>query len=155
MKRPKMILFDYGQTLVAERCFDGVRGTAAVMEHAVENVRNLTPEEVQAEADKINRELKRFDPVARAQNTVEIPNHMFTGYLYESLGIKLDISSEETDRILWDEASPASLRKGCRRFLNSFGMREFGLRCLAILHMRARWSRSASTGFFRGIILNL
>ena len=117
MKRPKMILFDYGQTLVAERRFDGVRGTAAVMEHAVENVRNLTPEEVQAEADKINRELKRFDPVARAQNTVEIPNHMFTGYLYESLGIKLDISSEETDRIFWDEASPGKPTEGMPEFL--------------------------------------
>ena len=69
MKRPKMILFDYGQTLVAERRFDGVRGTAAVLKHAVENERNLTPEEVQAEADKINHELKRFDPAARAQNT--------------------------------------------------------------------------------------
>ena len=27
MRKPKMILFDYGQTLVAEDGFDGVKGT--------------------------------------------------------------------------------------------------------------------------------
>ncbi len=30
---PKMILFDYGQTLVNERKFDGVKGTAEVMRY--------------------------------------------------------------------------------------------------------------------------
>jgi hypothetical protein len=37
MTKPKMLLFDYGQTLVAEAPFDGVKGTAAVMRHAVRN----------------------------------------------------------------------------------------------------------------------
>lgn len=31
MKKPKMILFDYGQTLVNEQAFDGVKGTEAVL----------------------------------------------------------------------------------------------------------------------------
>lgn len=46
MKTPKMILFDYGQTLVAESKFDGVRGTAAVLQHAVRNKYNLSAEQV-------------------------------------------------------------------------------------------------------------
>ena len=37
MKKPQMILFDYGQTLVNEASFDGVKGTAAVMKYAVAN----------------------------------------------------------------------------------------------------------------------
>ena len=37
MNRPKMILFDYGQTLIAEKEFNGVRGTEAVLKHAVKN----------------------------------------------------------------------------------------------------------------------
>lgn len=113
-----MIIFDYGQTLVAEEKFDGVKGTAAVLKHAVENKYNLTPEQVQEEANSINQELKRFDPVARVQNTVEIPNHMFTGYLYESLGIKIDLSSEEIDRIFWDAASPGQPTKGLPELLS-------------------------------------
>ena len=118
IQKPKMILFDYGQTIISQDRFDGVKGTAAVMEHAVENRRGLTPEQVQNEADTINRELKRFDPASRARNTVEIPNHMFTAYLYESLGIKLDLTAEEIDRIFWDAASPGKPTEGMPEFLD-------------------------------------
>lgn len=37
MRMPQMILFDYGQTLVAEDSFDGVKGTVEVMRHAIQN----------------------------------------------------------------------------------------------------------------------
>ena len=37
MKMPKMILFDYGQTLVNEQRFNGVRGTEAVLKYATKN----------------------------------------------------------------------------------------------------------------------
>ena len=57
MNKPKMILFDYGQTLADEKKFDGIAGTKALLEYAVENKFNLTPEQIQAEADKINNEI--------------------------------------------------------------------------------------------------
>lgn len=62
MGSPKMILFDYGQTLVNERKFDGIRGTEAVLKYAIKNKYNRTAEEVQAAADTINHEIGRFDP---------------------------------------------------------------------------------------------
>ena len=37
MIKPKMILFDYGQTLINEVKFDGVKGTEAVLKYAVKN----------------------------------------------------------------------------------------------------------------------
>lgn len=37
VKEPRMILFDYGQTLVKQRPFDGVRGTEAVLKFATIN----------------------------------------------------------------------------------------------------------------------
>ena len=40
MKKPKMILFDYGQTLVNEQCFDGIKGTEAVLKYAKKNKYN-------------------------------------------------------------------------------------------------------------------
>ena len=116
-KRPKMILFDYGQTLVAEAAFDGIKGTEAVLAHAVENKHGLTAEQVQQEAKDINRELNRFDPAKRAENTVEIPNHMFTAYLYESLGLKIDLSAADIDRVFWDAAAPGQPTPGCAEFL--------------------------------------
>ena len=117
LSKPKMILFDYGQTLIAEERFDGVKGSKAVLHYASKNKYGLTPEQVQQEANAINKELRRFDPATRAQNTVEIPNYMFTSYLYESLGIKIDLSSDEMDRIFWDAASPGKPTDGVTEFL--------------------------------------
>ncbi len=46
MKKPKMILFDYGQTLVNAQSFDGVRRTEAVLQYAVKNPCHKSAEEV-------------------------------------------------------------------------------------------------------------
>ena len=106
MIKPKMILFDYGQTLVNEVSFDGVKGTAAVLKYAVKNKYNKTAEEVQNYANQLNKEIGRFDPEKRHLFQYEIPNYMFTRYLYESQGIEIDLSPEEIDNIFWDAAAP-------------------------------------------------
>lgn len=117
MNKPKMILFDYGQTLVNEAKFDGVKGTEAVLAYAIENRHNLTAEQIQGEANAINRGLGRFDPAKRHLFQLEVPNHMFSKYLYESLGIKVTLSSEEIDRIFWNAASPGKITDGIGEFL--------------------------------------
>lgn len=116
MKLPKMILFDYGQTLGNEK-FNGLRGTEAVLAYTIENKYNRTAADVQAAADEINRELGRFDPVKRHQLQVEMPNYMFTNYLYESQGIRLSISGAEIDKVFWDASSPAVPTEGIEDFL--------------------------------------
>ncbi len=63
MKRPKMILFDYGQTLVSEAPLDGVKGTEAVMRYCTENKYHLTAEQIQREANAINSELGSWEEV--------------------------------------------------------------------------------------------
>ena len=117
MKRPKMILFDYGQTLVDEAPFDGVKGTEAVLRYCTENKYHLTAEQIQQEANAINNELGRFDPARRHLFQVEAPNHMFTAYLYESLGIQLSLTSEQVDQVFWDAASPGVPTEGMTEFL--------------------------------------
>ncbi len=117
MKRPDMILFDYGQTLVNETPFDGVRGTEAVLRYCTENKYHLTAEQIQREANAINSELGRFDPARRHLFQVEAPNYMFTAYLDESLGIKLSLTSGQVDQIFWDAASPGRPTEGCPEFL--------------------------------------
>ena len=57
-----MILFDYGQTLIAEEGFDGLKGTEAILAHASRNKYQVTPQQLQEEANAINRELGRRDP---------------------------------------------------------------------------------------------
>lgn len=77
MKTPKMILFDFGQTLAAQQKFDGVKGTEAVLQYATKNKYHLTAEQVQAKANEINQELGRFDPEKRHLFEIEVPNIMF------------------------------------------------------------------------------
>lgn len=118
MKIPKMILFDYGQTLVAEEKFDGVKGTNAVLQYAVKNKYNLSAEQVQEHANAINTELGRLDPQKRHSMQVEIPNSTFTPYLYESIGIELSIKNSEVDKVFWDAASPGKPTEGIEDFLD-------------------------------------
>lgn len=117
MKRPKMILFDYGQTLINQARFDGVKGTEAVLQYAVSNKYNKTAEQVQEAANEINRELGRFDPLNRHLFQVEVPNYMFTAYLYESQGIQISLTPEEIDRVFWDAAAPGVSTEGIGDFL--------------------------------------
>ena len=114
---PRMIIFDYGQTLANEKPFDGVAGGAALLKHAVKNKYNYTAEQIQLVANELNRELKRYDPKYQKELTVEVPNRMFSAYLYSSLGIELSLSPSEIDRVFWDAASPAFPTEGIADFL--------------------------------------
>ncbi len=127
MNRPKMILFDYGQTLIDQGRFDGVKGTAAVLEYAVRNKYHRTAEEVQAAAEEVNEFLGRKKREKRHLVQVEVPNRMFTSYLYESQGIELPLSPEEVDRVFWDGATPGRrATEGIGDFLDF--LREQGIR---------------------------
>ena len=117
MKTPKMIIFDYGQTLIKEKDFDPIKGNQAILDHATVNKYSYTAEDLQIEADRINQEVGRFTPERLHLFQVEIPNYMFTSYLYRSMGIELDISSEEIDKIFWDAASPGKKTDGVEEFL--------------------------------------
>lgn len=117
MRKPRMILFDYGQTLVNEAPFDGEKATAAVMEYATENKYGKTPKEIQAEATALNWELGRLDPARRHLFQVEVPHDPFDAYLYESNGIRLSISYHQAEKIFWDTASPGMATEGIKEFL--------------------------------------
>lgn len=117
MKIPKMILFDYGQTLVAEQRFDGIKGTEAVLKYATRNKYNLTAEQIQERANELNKEFGRYDPGKKHLRQIEIPNTMFTPYLYDSLGIEIALSNAEIDTVFWDAAAPGAPAEGMENFL--------------------------------------
>ena len=128
MNKPKMILFDYGQTLVNEEKFDGVKGTEAVLKYATKNKYGYSAQEIQAVADAMNQELGRFDPARlySKEGQIEVPNHMFCGYLYESQGIELSIKGAQRDKVFWDAASLGKSTVGIEEFLDF--MKEQGIR---------------------------
>ncbi len=118
MKKPKMIIFDYGQTLVDEAKFDGEKGIKAVLKYAVKNKYSKTAQELQAVANFISAELGRNDVLSKDSLQIEIPNTMFSGFLYESQGIELSIKGAELDKVFWDAAAPGVATPGIGKLLD-------------------------------------
>jgi len=99
---PKMIIFDYGHTLIYEQGFDSIKGTEAVMAHAVKNPRNLSVTEV----DEFFQQLSRDIGARSRKHGIEVHFMIFLKLLFEYLEIELDITPQETEILYWDNAAP-------------------------------------------------
>jgi putative hydrolase of the HAD superfamily len=113
-----MILFDYGQTIIDEIYFDGIKGTEAVLQYATKNKYNKTALEIQEYVNELNDEIGRFDPARLHQMQVEIHNYPFQRYLYEMMGVELSISGYELETVFWDNAAPAKPTKNIENLLD-------------------------------------
>jgi len=100
MKCPEMILFDYGQTLTAEPEWDGLRGTRALMRHAVSNPRGLAPEEVSAYAGELHAQV--CAPLHELRR--EMHEWQFMRLLYGLLQIEFSIPVQEQERVFYAAA---------------------------------------------------
>lgn len=117
MNKPKMIIFDYGQTLVNEKPFDALNGTKAVLREAAKNLNCVSAEEIQKLADELNKEVGRYGIEFEKQSVLEIHNHIFQNYLYEYFGIELTKSQAEVERIFENAASVGEATKNVTEFL--------------------------------------
>ena len=70
---PEMILFDYGNTLLAEKPFDGAAGTTAVLANCVDNPYHIGVAEIQKLARELDNDIGRGTPAY----VVELTNHAF------------------------------------------------------------------------------
>lgn len=122
LKTPKMIIFDYAQTLVDEQPIDTCKGTEAVLKHAVSNPLNVSLEE----AWKLSNELHFETILKKEKSTLEVHTHHFQNYLYEYLGIEFEKSSEDLERIFENASCKAESTKGIEtilQFLDKSGIR--------------------------------
>lgn len=133
MKRPEMILFDYGDTLIQETHYKGVRGAQAVLDHAISNPHNITAQQIQDFTKELNKDQDRTDPESFKNYKFEIPNTSFNRYVYEYFDIKFDKSYEELSTIFWDAAAPAVLAPHIDELLAY--LKENGIRSAVISNM--------------------
>lgn len=117
MNKPKMVIFDYGQTLVNEKIFDPLKGTKAVLSQAANNPNNISAEEVQALANQLNKEIGRYGKHFEKQTFLEVHNHLFQNYLYEYFDIEFTKSTTEIERIFENSACMAEPTKNILEFL--------------------------------------
>ena len=117
LDKPKMILFDYGQTLMYEGKFDGIAGTKAVLRNCAENPLCVTAEEIQTFANELNKDIGRYNPETQHLALIEVHNHPFQKYLYDYFGIKILVSPLELETVFWDSAAPARPTDGINELL--------------------------------------
>ncbi|MCL2322525.1 MAG: HAD family hydrolase [Oscillospiraceae bacterium] len=105
MKKPKMILFDFGETLITED-FDPEKGNAAVYKYIKKN-----PDDVSLKTiNDFSREL--FNDIRKCSNcsftnALEVHGFSLNRYLYEYFNIEFDISPFEIEQAYFN---------GCRSY---------------------------------------
>ena len=105
MKKPEMIIFDYGFTLLYEPDWNSDRGNTALMKYAVKNPNNCTVEDIRQSTHLIyNTHVQNvrnigYDISARISNKA----------LYEYLGFEFSLTPLEMETVFWDNASPGAV----------------------------------------------
>jgi putative hydrolase of the HAD superfamily len=101
MRTPKMILFDYGHTLLHEPGFDMLHGMQSLMPYVSKNPRNFTAEQINDFYGKlfngIISDVRELGADFNLQNSDKL--------VYEYLQLEFSISSEEREQVLWDAVS--------------------------------------------------
>lgn len=119
--KPKMIIFDYGNTLLHEPDFDFLRGDTVLFDFIKSNPQGLTPEQV----NRFSQELFEKIGVARSMG-LELHERQFQRFVYEYLGIEFKVSLAEAEKILWDNVSAGALMPNVDKmldYINASGIR--------------------------------
>ena len=136
MKKPAMILFDYGHTLLYEPGFDALRCEEAAFPYIINNPQNLTAEQIYEEVQKL------FQRFGEDRNRgIEIHEWQFMRLIYEYLGIQFSISYEELEEIEWNAASAGAVMPHVEQMLEY--LNESGIRTAVISNIG--WSGQALT----------
>lgn len=117
MNKPKMILFDYGQTLINESIFNGLVGQRALLNRAVKNGSGATAEDIHNFVEELEQEIGRYNPNTVESYKYEIHNFNFQRYINEYFELEFDMEPWEIEKIFWDNASPATATEGIEELL--------------------------------------
>jgi len=122
MTLPKMILFDYGQTLLGEVEWDNLRGNAALLRHAVKNPRGITAEQLARFADELF--YQTCWPVREIRR--ELHQWQFDRLLFGLLQIELSLTPEEQERVFFEHTLKIAPMPHIEELLGL--LRELGIR---------------------------
>jgi len=118
MTYPKMILFDYGHTLLYEPGFDTLRGEEALLKYVKSNKNNLSAKEINDFSQRLYSEIG-----ASRDMGFELHEWQFQRFLYEYLGIELSIPLPEAERIFWDNTSYGDIMPGADEMIDYINSR--------------------------------
>lgn len=137
MKYPRMIIFDYGHTLLYEPDWNTVRGNAELLKYMTKNPNNCTLEDVVKGAELILGE--NIENVRRIG--YEVSGQAGNRALYEYLGIEFSLTPLEMEIVFWNGASKGAVMPDADIMLEYLGER--GIRSAVISNLL--WSGEALT----------
>ncbi len=126
--KPKMVIFDYGNTLVKESGFDTMKGMEAVLKHSV----GTNVVSVQEVADMYDR-LYKDSFKKSVQTGLEVFNISMQRIVFDYHNITLDISDYEAEKIFWDAAAKGEATEGIEELL--YYLEQEGIRTAVISNL--------------------
>lgn len=105
MKYPKMIIFDYGDTLLCEPDWNTDRGNKELLKYVSKNPNNCTYEDIRNGAELIFG--KHIESIR--EQGYDICGQIGNRVLYEYLGIEFSISPLQMETIFWNGASKGAV----------------------------------------------
>ncbi len=121
MKLPKMIIFDYGDTLLCEPNWNTKKGNCELLKYATHNPNNCTVEDVQKAAELIFGFAEDVRKVG-----CDICGQIGNKALYEYLGIQFSLTPLEQEIVFWNSCSSGAIVTDIDRvidYLNNIGIR--------------------------------
>jgi putative hydrolase of the HAD superfamily len=97
-----MILFDYGQTLIAETNFNGLNGYETILKYAKKNPYKIAAKNLLDFETEFNLKSGRYCENRIDEYLFEIHDHKFLKLLHEYFKLEFDISLDELGNIFWD-----------------------------------------------------
>ena len=137
MKKPEMIIFDYGHTLLYEPGWDSVRGNAELLKYATKNPNNCTLDDVIKGAELIfGQNIENVRKIG-----YDIGGQIGNRALYEYLGIEFSLTPLEMETVFWNGASMGAIMPDADIMLDF--LNEKGIRTAVISNLL--WSGEALT----------
>ncbi len=135
MKKPQMILFDYGHTLCYEPGWDSMRGNKALMQYITKNPNNYTLQDIVEGAQLI---FGKHIETIRSYG-YDIGGQIGNRVLYEYLGIEFSLTPLEQEIIFWRAASEGAIMPNADHMLDH--LHQMGIRTGVISNLL--WSGDA------------
>ena len=132
MRKPEMVLFDYGNTLVYEPAFDREAGFRAVLEHCAENPRGIGVEDLDR---AYAAALERLMTACRAAGA-DLMDMCAKRLIFEEFSLTFSLDLLRLERIFWDAAGPGRPMPGIGPLLRQ--LKDRGIRTAVLSNMNFR-----------------
>jgi putative hydrolase of the HAD superfamily len=116
IRRPRALLFDFGETLVKEVSYDNRAATELLLTHAVNRPASLSLDTILERADRITKEVA----ARRDQSAVETPWPALTRLTYDLYGIEFDQPVEDLELPFWNATAVTAPMPGVADALTEF-----------------------------------